>query len=114
MEITLVTGDLFKHHLKYAVSNFCLHMLCDHFFFLNFSFGFLSTELLYIVTVLIAPGKCALADVTCYCKMTSVRALDGVALFLHLKDNLYSCKHMRQSPTIGGISSVQWRKVGRS
>ena len=66
------------------------------------------------VTVLKALGKCALADVNCYCKMTSVVTLDSVTLFLRKKDTKYSCKHMRHSPTIGGISSVQWQKVGRS
>ena len=67
-----------------------------------------------IVTVLKACGKRALADVNCYCKMTSVGALDGVTSFLRLKDATYSCKRMRHSPTIGWISSLQWQKVGRS
>ena len=67
-----------------------------------------------IVTVLKACGKRALADVNCYCKMTLVMAIDGVMWFLHLKDVTYSCKHMRHYQTIGAISSVQWRKVGRS
>ena len=39
-----------------------------------------------IVTVLKARGNRALADVNCYCKMTSVVALDGVTSFLSLKD----------------------------
>ena len=55
-----------------------------------------------------------LADVICYCKMTSVVALDGVTSFLPLKVITNTCKGMRHSPTIGGISSVQWGKVGRS
>ena len=67
-----------------------------------------------IVTVLKARGKHALADVNCYCKMTSVVTLDGVTPFLRLKDGTYSCKHMRHRPIIGRISSVQWQKVGRS
>ena len=67
-----------------------------------------------IVTVLKARGKQALADVNCYCKMMSVVELDGVTSFLCLKDVTYSCKRMRQSQTIGRISSVQWRKDGRS
>ena len=46
--------------------------------------------------------------------MTPVVALDGVVSFLRLKDATYSCKRMRHSPTIGGISSVQWRKAGGS
>ena len=38
---------------------------------------------------------------------------------VHLKTrsgnvNINTCKRMRQGPTIGGISSVQLRKVGRS
>ena len=62
-----------------------------------------------IVRVLKARGKRALADVECYCKMTSVVALAGVhvTLFFRLKDVAYSCKRMRHSPTIGGISPVQ-------
>ena len=67
-----------------------------------------------IVTVLKACGKRVLADISCYCKMTSVLALDCVVSFLRLKHTTYSCKHMRHSPTIGGISSVHWWKVGRS
>ena len=67
-----------------------------------------------IVTVLNARGKRTLADVNCYCKMMSVVALDCVTLFLRMKDGIYSIDHMRHSPTIGGISSVQCRKVGRS
>ena len=67
-----------------------------------------------IVTDLKACGKLAQAGVNCYCKMMSVMALDGVRSFLRLKDATYSCKPMRHIPTIGGISSVQWRKVGRS
>ena len=47
-------------------------------------------------------GYLSLADVICYCKMTSVKAMDGVT---------NSCKRMRHSPTIGGISSMQLRKV---
>ena len=66
------------------------------------------------VLVLKAHGKRALADVSCYYKMTSGMSLDGVTSFLRLKDVTYSCKRMRHSPTIGGVSSVQWRKVGRS
>ena len=67
-----------------------------------------------ILTVLKACGKRALADVNCYCRMASIVALDGVTLFLGMKDGTYSFKLMRYSPTIGGISSVQWSKVGRS
>ena len=63
-----------------------------------------------IVTVLKPCEKRALADIKCYCKMT----LDGVTSFLCLKDATYLCKRMRHSQTIGGISLVLWRKVGRS
>ena len=38
-------------------------------------------------------------------------ALDVVMSFLHLKDITITCKHMRHSPTIGGISSVQGWKL---
>ena len=43
--------------------------------------------------------------------MTSVMALDGVTSFLNLNDPTYSGKTMRHSPTIVGISSVQWQKL---
>ena len=46
-------------------------------------------------------------------KMTSFVALDGVTSFLRLKDVTIICKRMRRSLSIGGSSSVQWRKVGR-
>ena len=46
--------------------------------------------------------------------MTSVMALDGVKSFLRWKDVTYTWKYMRHNPTFGGISSVQWLKVGRS
>ena len=46
--------------------------------------------------------------------MTSFMALDGVTSFLRLKDVTITCKRLRRSLKIGGSSSVQWRKVGRS
>ena len=46
--------------------------------------------------------------------MTSFMALGGVTSFLRLKDVTITCKCMRRSLRIGGSSSVQWRKVGRS
>ena len=46
--------------------------------------------------------------------MTSFMALDGVTSFLRLKDVTNTCKRMRRGLSIGGISSVQRRKVGRS
>ena len=67
-----------------------------------------------IITALKVRGRRALADVICYCKMTSVMALDGVTSFLRWKDVTYTCKYMRHNPTFGGISAVQWGKVGRS
>ena len=45
--------------------------------------------------------------------MTSFMALDGVTSFIRLKDVTITCKRMRRSLSIGGSSSVQWRKVGR-
>ena len=56
--------------------------------------------------VLKARGNRALAHDTCRCKMTSVMALDGVTSFLHLKDVKIKRKHMRNSPTLGGISLI--------
>ena len=55
-----------------------------------------------------------LADVICNWKMTSFVVLDGVTSFLRLKNVTNTCKRMRRSLCIGGSSSVQWRKVGRS
>ena len=55
-----------------------------------------------------------LADVIFYWKVTSFMALDGVPLFLRLIDVTNTCKRMRRSLSIGGSSSVQWQKVGRS
>ena len=66
------------------------------------------------VTGLKARGKRALADVNCYCKMTSIIVLDGITSFLRLKDVINTCTRMQYSSTIGEISSVQWQKVGRS
>ena len=40
-------------------------------------------------------------------------ALDGVTSFLRLKDVTNTRKRMRRSLSIGGSSSVQWRKVGK-
>ena len=55
-----------------------------------------------------------LADIICYWKMTSFMTLDDVKSFLCLKDVTNTSTCMRHSPAIGGISSVQCRKVGRS
>ena len=55
-----------------------------------------------------------LADVICYWKMKSFMALDGVTMFLRLKDVTNTRKGMQHSLSICGSSSVQWRKVGRS
>ena len=53
-----------------------------------------------------------LADVVCYWKMTPFMALDGGTSFLHAKDDTNIRKRMLRSLSIGGSSSVQWRKVG--
>ena len=55
-----------------------------------------------------------LVDVISYWKMTSFMTLDGVTSFLRVKDVTNTCKRMRRSLSIGGSSSVQWRKDGRS
>ena len=44
----------------------------------------------------------------------SFMAVDGVTSFLRLKDVAMTYKRMRHSLSIGGSSSVQWQKVGRS
>ena len=41
----------------------------------------------------------------------SFMVLDGAMLFLRLKDITITCKLMQRSLSIGGSSSVQWRKV---
>ena len=43
--------------------------------------------------------------------MTSFMALDGVTSCLRLKDVTITCKRMRPRLSIGGSSSVQWRKL---
>ena len=55
-----------------------------------------------------------LSDIICYCKITSFMLLDGVTLFLRLKDVTDTHIQMRLSLSIGGSSSVQLLKVGRS
>ena len=55
-----------------------------------------------------------LADIICCRKMTSFMALDGVTSFLRLKNVTITRKRMRRSLSIGGSSSVQWRKVRKS
>ena len=55
-----------------------------------------------------------IADVISYWKMTSFMALDGVTSFLRMKDVTNTCKRMRRGLSIGGSSSVQRCKVGRS
>ena len=54
-----------------------------------------------------------LADVICYWKITSFIMLDGVTSFLFLKDITNTCKRMQHSLSIGGTSSMQWRRDGR-
>ena len=55
-----------------------------------------------------------IADVKCYWEMTSFMALDGVTSFLRLNDVTNTCQRMQRGLSIGGSSSVQRRKVGRS
>ena len=50
-------------------------------------------------------------DIICYCKMTSVMALDGVTSFSCLKDVTITCKHMLRSPTIAGIPHCDGGKL---
>ena len=52
-----------------------------------------------------AQGKCVIADVICYWKMTSFMALVGVTSFLRLEDVTNTCKRMRRGLSIGGSSS---------
>ena len=52
-------------------------------------------------------GKPVLTDIKCYCKMTSVMALDGVTLFLRLKDVTNTCECMRHSLTIGNGGKLE-------
>ena len=58
-------------------------------------------------------GMYVLADVV-YWKMTSFMTLDGVTSFSRFKDLTNTCKRMRHSLSIGGGSSVQLQKIGRS
>ena len=44
-------------------------------------------------------------------KLTSAMALDSVTSFLRLKDVTNTYKRMRRRLSIGGSSSLQWRKV---
>ena len=55
-----------------------------------------------------------LDDVICNWKMTSFTLIDGVTSFLSLKNVANTRKRMRRSLSIGGSSSVQWRRVGRN
>ena len=51
------------------------------------------------------------ADVNCYCRMTSVMALDGVTSFCRLKDVTNTCKHMRNSPSFAGLPQCNGVKL---
>ena len=56
-----------------------------------------------------------LADVICHWKMTSFMALDGVTLFLSLKDVTNTRKPMRRSLSIGGSAMAEsWKKLKTS
>ena len=52
-----------------------------------------------------------LADIICYCKLTSVMALDGVTLLLRLKDVTNTSKRMQHSQTIGEILQSNGKKL---
>ena len=54
------------------------------------------------------------SEIVWYWKMMSFMALDDVTSSLRMKDVTNTRKHMRRSLSIGGSSSVQWRKVERS
>ena len=54
-----------------------------------------------------------LTDAVCNWKMTPFMSLDGVTLFLRLEDVTNTRKQMGCCLSIGGSSSMQWRKVGR-
>ena len=55
-----------------------------------------------------------LADMICYCKMTSFMPLDVETSYLSLNHITNRGKGMQHSLSIGRSSSVQWRKVGRN
>ena len=55
-----------------------------------------------------------LAYIICYWKMTSFMVLDSITSFLRLKGVTNTGKRMGHGLSIGGSSSVLWRKVGRS
>ena len=55
-----------------------------------------------------------IADVIFLLENDVFMALDGVTSFLRLKDVTNTCKRMRRGLRIGGSSSVQRRKFGRS
>ena len=54
-----------------------------------------------------------IAEVICYCKMTSFMAIDGIMSVLRLKNDTNTCKSMRRSLGTGGSSSLQ-RKLETS
>ena len=58
-----------------------------------------------------AGGKSVLADIICYCKMTSVMALDGVTLLLRLIVVTNTSKRMQHSQTIGEILQCNGEKL---
>ena len=72
-------------------------------------------ELIYSATVHWAEEH----DANCHCHRMffdiSFRfmSLDCVTLFSYIKSVRNTCKRLRYSETFGGISSVQWSKLGR-
>ena len=57
---------------------------------------------------------CLLTSFACCWKMKSFMAVDGVMLFLRLKDVSNTRKQMWRSLSIGESFSVQWRKVRKN
>ena len=55
-----------------------------------------------------------IADVIVLLENDVIHGVDGVTSFLRLKDVTNTCKRMRRGLSIGGSSSVQRRKFGRS
>ena len=65
------------------------------------------------VTVFKACGKHALADLNCYCKMTSVVALDGVTSFFMLKMLQIHVNICDTDQLLAGFLQCNGLKVGR-
>ena len=64
-------------------------------------------------SVLKARGKCALADIIFYCKMTSIMALDGVTSFLRLKDVTNTRQSIYWREFFSAMAKI-WKKLKSS